>query len=219
MFTKFVRLFALLLIALAATSVALAQEATPEATQTAFECADAPAPRLTVGTRGQVVSETQNSGSHVRKEANGKSDSLATIDSGVSFDVIGGPECVESPKYGHLIWWQIRLDDETEGWITEGGIEEGNTEYWIEPAQPSIIGYWIGEEENLYIIEGGYINVYDQLDTSRVIIGTYTISGDKIAAKMTLGEYNWDTQYTFRVVGKSLLLTQNAVTKTYTLQD
>jgi hypothetical protein len=180
---------------------------------------------MIVGVRGQIVTTTQNSGSHVRTEPNGKADSLATIDNGVSFDVIGGPLCVESPKYGHLVWWQIRLDDKTEGWITEGGIEAGVTEYWIEPIPQSIAGYWIGEKENLYIIaekhEGfdGYVNVYDHQNRDNVILGSFAISGDTVTMTMNSGKTSWTAVYTYRVVGKSLLLTQKEMTTAYRLQD
>jgi hypothetical protein len=40
------------------------------------------------------------------------------LEPGTQFTIIGGPSCSDNWS-----WWNIRLDDGTTGWVSEGGDE------------------------------------------------------------------------------------------------
>jgi hypothetical protein len=227
---KFVRTIAflgLLLLGVLATPI-LAQEATPEVTPEATatvhppsvaDCPEALQSHLIVGINGRVAA-TENKGSNIRSKPRG-STILATIDTGTTFAITGGPECHDS-AYGQMWWWKVIVvvdGKQIEGWVSEGAEDI----YWIEfaPVTPDVEtglpGYWIGEEESIYFTGDGHLYVYpDEGDT---INGSYTVHDGTLLGQMSDGKHTWYPVSSYRIVGESLILTQNDITTTYWLQD
>ncbi len=91
-------------------------------------CPDAPPPRLTVGQPARV---TFTDGTPLRVRAAPGGAVLTQIPEGTVVQVIGGPQC-----QGQYNWWQIQLEDGTQGWSAEGDREEYYLEPWALSAPP-----------------------------------------------------------------------------------
>ncbi len=79
-------------------------------------CAEAPPSWLAVGVRGEVC--TREDRVRVRSKPGRRAGRIAWAYPGDRFVVIDGPECGDG-----WVWWQVRLDDGTIGWMAEGGDE------------------------------------------------------------------------------------------------
>ncbi len=99
----------------------------------------------------------------VHSEPGLKSEGVAQLTDGTSFDIVDGPQCVD-----RLVWWQIRTHDERQsGWVAEGD----SSGYFIEPVEtaptptPQVtkrsqqpITYhdplaYVGADNNLYVTD------------------------------------------------------------------
>lgn len=89
-------------------------------------CPGAPPQRMTVNQRGYVC--TRSDAVRVRVSPARSANTLVQIQPGAQFTVIGGPSCSDNWS-----WWNIRLDDGTIGWVSEGGDEIDP--YFICPVQ------------------------------------------------------------------------------------
>lgn len=88
-----------------------------------FVCTGAPQPRIQTGGKARVTF-TNGIPIRVRNAPGARSEILILIPEGTVFSVIDGPRCQDG-----AVWWNIRLDSGTLGWVMEGEI--GN--YYVEP--------------------------------------------------------------------------------------
>ena len=95
---------------------------TPGATTSQANCANAPAPHMTISRRGVAAAPLALRSAPGTGAA---STILGPVDQGAIFIVTAGPQCGDDGRY----WWQINLNGST-GWVAEG---EGQ-EYWINPS-------------------------------------------------------------------------------------
>lgn len=77
-------------------------------------CPGAPPRRMIVNQRGYVC--TQSDRVRLRNAPAKSADTIVYLNTGTQFAVIGGPSCSDSWS-----WWNVRLDDGTTGWLSEGG--------------------------------------------------------------------------------------------------
>jgi SH3-like domain-containing protein len=61
---------------------------------------------------------TQRDSVRLRVSPARSASALVQLEPGTQFAVIGGPSCSDNWS-----WWNIRLDDGTTGWVSEGGDE------------------------------------------------------------------------------------------------
>ncbi|NDJ85822.1 MAG: SH3 domain-containing protein [Chloroflexi bacterium] len=101
----------------------LAPTATP-LTPTPFACPGAPPARLVLNNLAEVVSANT-----IRLRANPglETNTVLNVSPGEQVLVIEGPTCMDQ-----FIWWKVRLNDDTEGWMAEGNAGQ----YFLEPRQP-----------------------------------------------------------------------------------
>lgn len=71
--------------------------------------------RLEVGRQGKVC--TLSDSLRLRKSPGTGGEIIASLKTGTTFEVIGGPECAGS----NWSWWQVQLNDGQIGWLAEGG--------------------------------------------------------------------------------------------------
>jgi hypothetical protein len=79
-------------------------------------CPGAPSQRIVVNQRGYVC--TKQDAVKLRNTPKRSGSEIMQLAPGASFTVIGGPSCADSWS-----WWNVRLDNGTSGWISEGGDE------------------------------------------------------------------------------------------------
>jgi hypothetical protein len=79
-------------------------------------CPGAPPQRMTLNQRGYVC--TRSDAVRVRVSPARSANTLVQIYPGTPFTVIGGPSCSDDWS-----WWNVRLDNGTTGWVSEGGDE------------------------------------------------------------------------------------------------
>lgn len=96
------------------------------ANTSSFTCPGAPPTRLRQGVT-VVVLRDDPTPLNVRAQPNAKANVLVRINPGVSFQILGGPQCADG-----YIWWQTAYQGQT-GWVAEGD----NTHYFIGPADNS----------------------------------------------------------------------------------
>jgi hypothetical protein len=84
------------------------------AAKPANSCPGAPPQRMTVNQHGYVC--TKSDSVRLRVSPARSASTLVQIVPGTQFTVIGGPSCSDNWS-----WWNIRLDDGTIGWVSEGG--------------------------------------------------------------------------------------------------
>lgn len=89
-------------------------------------CPGAPAQRVKVGSEAQVCTKTDSIA--LRQTPAKDGDLILRLISGATFKVIDGPECSDNWS-----WWQIRTDNGTTGWVSEGG--DDIDPYFICPLQ------------------------------------------------------------------------------------
>ena len=77
-------------------------------------CPGAPPQRMIVNQRGYVC--TRSDRVRLRNAPAKSADTIVYVNTGTQFTVIGGPSCSDSWS-----WWNVRLDDGTTGWLSEGG--------------------------------------------------------------------------------------------------
>ena len=85
-----------------------------KSSSSANSCPGAPPQRMAVNQRGYVC--TQSDRVRLRNSPAKSADTIVYVNTGTQFTVIGGPSCSDSWS-----WWNIRLDDGTTGWLSEGG--------------------------------------------------------------------------------------------------
>lgn len=79
--------------------------------------------RLEVGRRGRVTATSTSN--RLRSDPNTTASVVGTLNAGVRFEVLAGPECAEG-----YTWWQVRAVQSGDvGWTAEGAPNE----YWLEP--------------------------------------------------------------------------------------
>lgn len=78
------------------------------------ECPNAPDQRVRIGEKARVCTKSDNL--KVRAGPGKSNDTLRRIPPGTKILIIDGPICSDN-----MAWWEIRLDDGTEGWVAEGG--------------------------------------------------------------------------------------------------
>lgn len=110
------------------TTIAVAPIVTSASTTTsfsnAFSCPGAPSSRVAIGMKARV---TFTNGIPLRirtKPSINKSTWIKSVPEGTQMNILHGPECVDG-----YIWWKVKAEDGTVGWVAEG--EPGN--YFIEP--------------------------------------------------------------------------------------
>jgi hypothetical protein len=79
-------------------------------------CPGAPPQQMTVNQRGYVC--TRSDPVRLRTSPARSASALFQLEPGTQFTIIGGPSCSDNWS-----WWNIRLDDGTTGWVSEGGDE------------------------------------------------------------------------------------------------
>lgn len=94
---------------------------TPNHYFVSIACADAPAPRLTVGHNASVIPGFGEN--NLRSNPGTSASVIGVIPPGGVVRVLDGPTCVDD-----LIWWQIAYENQI-GWTAEG---EGEI-YWLQP--------------------------------------------------------------------------------------
>lgn len=86
-----------------------------------FICPDAPSPRLFQNGLGAVVSPN---GVRLYESPAADAFIIRPLAEGTTFTTLRGPQC-----YNSLAWWQVRLSDDTIGWLPE----TENDEYVVSP--------------------------------------------------------------------------------------
>jgi hypothetical protein len=154
--------------------------ARPELRSTAQEGAACPdddtfPARLVVGETGRVLSGQQV---NLRPQPTTSLARLATIDPGIAFDVIGGPECANGYR-----WWQVRVrpsgaEEVIIGWMADGDPSSG--EVWLEARGERVIVEVDGRAIAFVIDADGDMEREDCLrppdDYARVSIGYATLN-------------------------------------------
>lgn len=79
-------------------------------------CPGAPPQRMTVNQRGYVC--TRSDPVRLRSAPARSASTLTQIVPGTQFTVIGGPSCSDNWS-----WWNVRMENGTTGWVSEGGDE------------------------------------------------------------------------------------------------
>ncbi len=79
-------------------------------------CAGAPPSRLRVGDTAIVITEPD---SLRARPLPAEGDPVELLYRDYVIPIVGGPECIDS-----LVWWQVRLRDESLAWVAEGDTEE-----------------------------------------------------------------------------------------------
>lgn len=85
-------------------------------------CPNTPTSIVAIGMNARVKQITGGSSLRLRTTAGGEY--LLTMNAGTEFVVVSGPAC-----QGDYTWWQVRLQDGTQGWAAEGDFSD----YYIEP--------------------------------------------------------------------------------------
>ncbi len=98
----------------------IAASAPAAAPPASYACPGTPPLRLSVGAQGRVTSSASN---NFRAAPGLGGALLGAIPGGASFQVVGGPRCVDG-----YTWWQVTYQGTT-GWTASG---QDNT-YWLEP--------------------------------------------------------------------------------------
>jgi hypothetical protein len=80
----------------------------------ANSCPGAPAQRMIINQRGFVC--TREDAVKLRSVPRRSGGEIMQLAPGTSFAVIGGPSCADNWS-----WWNVRLDNGTTGWVSEGG--------------------------------------------------------------------------------------------------
>jgi hypothetical protein len=88
----------------------------PSGSAASSSCPGAPPQRMIVNQRGYVC--TRRDPVRLRVSPTRSASTLIELDTGTQFNVIGGPSCSDNWS-----WWNIRLDNGTTGWVSEGGDE------------------------------------------------------------------------------------------------
>ena len=83
--------------------------------------------RLSVGQTARVVQRL-----NMRNDASITATLVQTNPTNTQVEIIGGPVCTPVGDHAYL-WWQIRLEDGTEGWSAETQLN--NASYFLEPVQ------------------------------------------------------------------------------------
>jgi hypothetical protein len=89
------------------------ESATVESGQTS-SCPGAPSQRMVVNQSGYVC--TKEDAVKLRSAPRRSGSEILQLVPGTSFTVIGGPSCADNWS-----WWNVRLDNGTTGWVSEGG--------------------------------------------------------------------------------------------------
>ncbi|NDJ85085.1 MAG: SH3 domain-containing protein [Chloroflexi bacterium] len=94
---------------------------TPQPTATPIPCNPDIEARLVVGGRGRVNDHLRGAPLNLRSApGTANTQVVAQYTAGAEFEVIGGPECVEiEPSVGEVSWFQVRMEDGSEGWFIE----------------------------------------------------------------------------------------------------
>lgn len=82
-------------------------------------CVGAPPTRLEIGMTGQVITAEP-----LRMRQTPGGDVITRLPAGITFEVIGGPTCLN-----RLLWWEVRLSSTSLGWVAEGDAQD----YYLEP--------------------------------------------------------------------------------------
>jgi hypothetical protein len=77
-------------------------------------CPGAPTQRMVANQRGYVC--TKEDAVKLRNAPKRSGSEITQLASGASFTVVGGPSCADNWS-----WWNVRLDNGTTGWVSEGG--------------------------------------------------------------------------------------------------
>jgi hypothetical protein len=77
-------------------------------------CPGAPSQRMVINQRGYVC--TKEDAVKLRNAPNRSGSEMMQLAPGASFTVVGGPSCADNWS-----WWNVRLDNGTTGWFSEGG--------------------------------------------------------------------------------------------------
>lgn len=94
-------------------------------------CSDALAPRLTVGTTGQVTTYNNDLAVWIRSSASSSGAKISKMEAGESFTVLSGPICDEAKQ-----WWFWEVQSAVtghRGWSAEGDASMGSMGYFLEP--------------------------------------------------------------------------------------
>lgn len=86
-------------------------------------------PRLRVGSQGRVAMDNNAIPNNVRSIPGTSGTYLGEIPPGGVFTILSGPQCSQVDK---LVWWQVTYNTIT-GWTVEGKVENGRSDYWLEP--------------------------------------------------------------------------------------
>jgi hypothetical protein len=89
-------------------------------------CPGAPPQQMVIEQKGYVCTRKDNV--FLRSQPSRAGDVLAKLPPGASFTVIDGPACGDNWS-----WWEVRTDEGTEGWVSEGG--DDVDPYFICPAE------------------------------------------------------------------------------------
>lgn len=139
--------------------------------QPSMLCPDTMDSQMTVGIHGRTTLIGTGT-TNVR--ANPDGDVITRINNGTEFNIIGGPDCAG----GRFTWWQIQLDNGTQGWVAEG---EGN--YFVEPWPTVTL-----TEKVLQVVDGiESIDVRTAADESSDTVATL-FPGDRVGWDGTLEE-------------------------------
>jgi hypothetical protein len=86
----------------------------PLPTLVTSSCPGAPAQRMIVNQRGYVC--TKEDAVKLRSAPKRSGGEIMQLGPGTQFTIIGGPSCSDNWS-----WWNVRLDNGTTGWVSEGG--------------------------------------------------------------------------------------------------
>lgn len=89
-----------------------------------IECPGAPVSRLNVEDTALVINPI---GLSVREEPGLSGVIREYVAEGAEVVIVNGPECANGYR-----WWFVRVDNNSEGWVAEGGSDS----YYLEPVQP-----------------------------------------------------------------------------------
>ncbi|MCB9453145.1 MAG: hypothetical protein H6672_17060 [Anaerolineaceae bacterium] len=92
-------------------------------------------PRLSVGIQGQVVNVGDSIPNNVRSIPGTSGTYLGEIPPGGVFAVLEGPQCSQVDK---LVWWRVDYNGLV-GWTVEGKVDNGESDYWLEPVDARLI--------------------------------------------------------------------------------
>ncbi len=96
-------------------------------------CPDAPKTQFVIGERGTVRPADKKAAvpnsARLREKPGTTARITGTLPEGVTFEIVGGPQCVES-----FIWWQIKAENGMAGWTAEGDMQR----YYIINVKPTV---------------------------------------------------------------------------------